>query len=152
MPKHGGNRTYDLYKASPILCLLIELRGHVGSTRWYFETDSSSFVINVILNVSLRPGANTKTDFSKLTLLLYFALQSVVFINKYIPSALSSNQCSFQAYHTALILCPKSSSPHSLCSKAFCSTGEHLLEQTLLKLTLTFFTRHDKCLHKETCH
>ena len=28
----GGNRTYDLWNTSPMLCQLIELRGQVGSS------------------------------------------------------------------------------------------------------------------------
>ena len=45
MLDHGGNRTYDLWNASPMHALPTELRGKVGSsTRYrYFGTESSSF-------------------------------------------------------------------------------------------------------------
>ena len=48
MPGYGGNRTYHPWNTSPMLCQLHELRDQVGSSKWYFGTESSSFDTNVI--------------------------------------------------------------------------------------------------------
>ena len=55
IPDHDGNRIYDLWNASKT-----ELRGQVGSSMWYFKTESGSFDINVyvILNVKAEHWAS----------------------------------------------------------------------------------------------
>ena len=48
MPDHGGNRTYDLWNTSPMLCQLSYAVWSVRVCDRYFGTESSSFDINVI--------------------------------------------------------------------------------------------------------
>ena len=47
MPDHGGNRTYELWNTSPMLCQLTTRSGRFDVIR-DFETESSSFDINAI--------------------------------------------------------------------------------------------------------
>ena len=46
MPDHSRNWTYDLFNALPK-----ELRGQIGSSTWYFGTESSCFNMNLILSI-----------------------------------------------------------------------------------------------------